>query len=72
MMATSGGGGYDYQFVHGTPQEFLICKICLAASRDPHLSVCCGHIFCKSCIDFTIETAYNFEVYLIVTIKLDE
>lgn len=47
MMASSGGGGYDYQFVHGTPQEFLICKICLAASQDPHLSVCCGHIFCS-------------------------
>lgn len=46
-------GGYDYQFVHGEPQEFLICKICLAASRDPYLSVCCGHIFCKSCIDKT-------------------
>ena len=49
-MANS-GGGYDYQFVDEPPQEILICKICLLASRDPYLSVCCGHVFCKSCID---------------------
>ena len=50
MMADS-DGGYDYQFVDGPPQDFLICKICLSASRDPYLSVCCGHVFCKSCVD---------------------
>ena len=49
-MANS-SGGYDYQFVDEPPQEILICKICLLASRDPYLSVCCGHVFCKSCID---------------------
>jgi len=38
-------------FVDGLPQEILICKICLFASCDPYLSVCCGHVFCKSCID---------------------
>ena len=47
----NGSGGYDYQFVDESPQEILICKICLLASRDPYLSVCCGHVFCKSCID---------------------
>ena len=46
-------GGYDYQFVDESPQEILICKICLLVSRDPYLSVCCGHVFCKSCIDKT-------------------
>ena len=51
-MASS-GGGYDYQFVDGPPQEFLFCKICLLVTRDPYLSVCCGHVFCKSCIDNT-------------------
>ena len=50
MMADS-DGGYDYQFVEGPPQDFLTCKICLSASRDPYLSVCCGHVFCKSCVD---------------------
>jgi len=46
-MAT---GGYDYNFITGIP-DCLVCKICQLASRDPHLSVCCGHTFCKSCVD---------------------
>ena len=46
-------GGYDYQFVNESPQEILICKICLLVSRNPYLSVCCGHVFCKSCIEKT-------------------
>ena len=43
-------GGYDYQFVD-TPSDVLSCKICHFPSREPHLSVCCGHTFCKSCLD---------------------
>jgi len=43
-------GGYDYQFVE-TPPHILICKICHFPSREPCLSECCGHTFCKSCID---------------------
>ena len=43
-------GGYDYSFVHAPPDE-LVCKICHCPSREPHLSVCCGHTFCKSCLE---------------------
>ena len=43
-------GGYDYQFVD-TPSDVLLCKICHFPSKEPHLSVCCGHTFCKSCLD---------------------
>ena len=43
-------GGYDYQFVD-TPSDMLLCKICHFPSKEPHLSVCCGHTFCKSCLD---------------------
>ena len=43
-------GGYDYSFVNA-PREDLICKICNLPSREPHLSVCCGHTFCKTCLD---------------------
>ena len=43
-------GGYDYGFVSTAPDR-LICKICHLPSRDPYLSVCCGHVFCKSCLD---------------------
>ena len=43
-------GGYDYHFVE-TPSDMLVCKICQYPSREPHLSACCGHTFCKSCLD---------------------
>ena len=43
-------GGYDYQFVE-KPSDELLCKICHLPSKEPHLSVCCGHTFCKSCLD---------------------
>ena len=43
-------GGYDYQFVE-TPGDTLICTICHLPSKEPHLSVCCGHVFCKSCAE---------------------
>ena len=43
-------GGFDYQFVD-TPPDAVICKICYCPSRTPHLSVCCGHVFCESCLE---------------------
>ena len=43
-------GGYDYDLV-SQPPDRLICKVCHLPSRDPYLSVCCGHVFCKSCLD---------------------
>ena len=45
-------GGYDYQYVDPLPDR-LVCKVCLLPSRDPHLSVCCGHTFCKDCAGAT-------------------
>ena len=29
----------------------FVCKICQYPSREPHLSGCCGHTFCKSCLE---------------------
>ncbi|XP_065888341.1 TNF receptor-associated factor 3-like [Dysidea avara] len=46
----NGGGGYEYQFVD-TPSDMFVCKICQYPSREPYLSECCGHTFCKSCLD---------------------
>ena len=43
-------GGYDYNFID-TPHDRFTCKICHLTSRDPYLSVCCGHLFCKSCLE---------------------
>ena len=44
------GGGYDYEFVK-TPFDDLICTVCFLPSKEPHLSACCGHTFCKSCLE---------------------
>ena len=49
-IATPNIDGYYYSFVD-TPHDRYICKICHLPSRDPYLSVCCGHVFCKSCLD---------------------
>ena len=50
-------GGYDFKFTTDVPDR-LVCKICQLASRDPHLSVCCGHIFCKTCIEKTKKSQH--------------
>ena len=42
--------GYEYDFVDSIPDRML-CEICHLPSRDPYLSVCCGHLFCKSCVE---------------------
>ena len=42
--------GYDYQFLK-TPPDTLICTICLLPSKKPCLSECCGHTFCKPCLE---------------------
>ena len=49
MAATSTLGGYDYDYVD-VPLDTLLCKICLCPSREAQLTVCCGYMFCKSCI----------------------
>ena len=57
LMARDRAGGYDYRFTKqfvSTPLDRYFCVICHLPSREPHLSVCCGHVFCKSCIDQVI------------------
>ena len=46
----SSDGGYDYQFVD-TPLDRVVCVICCLPSRDPYMTECCGHVYCKSCLD---------------------
>ena len=52
MAATPscGTGGYDYNFVK-PPFDSLLCTICFLPSKEPYLTACCGHTFCKSCLD---------------------
>ena len=47
-------GGYEFEFVQGMDdnlEDMFMCKICHLPSRNAQLSVCCGHTFCKSCLD---------------------
>ncbi|XP_065901622.1 TNF receptor-associated factor 4-like [Dysidea avara] len=43
-------GGYENTFID-VPHERYMCKICLHPCHDAYLSGCCGHNFCKSCLD---------------------
>ena len=49
-MASYYNVGYEYEFIE-TPPDRLVCKICHLPGRNPYLSVCCGLLFCKSCLD---------------------
>ena len=42
-------GGYSFQFVK-SPPDIVMCVICRLPSKDPYLSECCGHIFCRTCL----------------------
>ena len=44
-------GGYDYQFVEVPSPDWLMCNIYHYPSKKPRLSLCCGNVFCKSCLD---------------------
>ena len=48
-------GGYDYNFVDNLPHE-LVCKICLCPCCEAWKNACCGHVFCKSCLDQHLST----------------
>ncbi len=44
-------GGYECAFVLPPPHTQTECAICLLVLRSPHLASCCGHNFCKECIE---------------------
>ena len=43
-------GGYSYDFLTEPPQKYH-CGICTRVLKDPHLTECCGHEFCKTCLE---------------------
>ncbi|XP_065902702.1 TNF receptor-associated factor 4-like [Dysidea avara] len=50
-------GGYEQQFMD-TPHDSLwyICKICIHPCQDAYICGCCGHNFCKSCLNNASST----------------
>ena len=55
-------GGYEYQFVHEKklPDE-CTCPICCLVQREAHQVICCGKIYCKSCLDELKSKGDNFK-----------
>jgi len=51
-------GGYNYNFLN-PPVDRVVCVICHLPSRDAHLTECCGHVLCKSCLDKLKTTQYK-------------
>ena len=43
-------GGYSFEFVDPVPEDYN-CPICLQVLRDPHLTSCCGHHLCETCLN---------------------
>ena len=57
-VAQSSGGsleshsGYDCQLVHPPPSHIQTeCSVCLQILREPCIVSCCGHKFCRECIE---------------------
>lgn len=51
-------GGYRLECVVDPP-EYVCCTICHLPSRDPQLTDCCGNLFCLSCLQERIKSAYE-------------
>lgn len=49
-------GGYEYDFVADPVPDRLICEICLLPSKDPQSTQNCGHLFCRCCLDQSLDT----------------
>lgn len=47
-MATC--GGLDKNFID-TPPDELVCLICQTVADNPYQLICCGKLYCKSCLD---------------------
>ena len=50
-MATANYGGYDYRFIVKDLDKYT-CNICTKVLKDPHLTGCCGQVFCESCLNY--------------------
>lgn len=44
--------GYDCELIDATHKSLQTeCSVCLLTLREPHLISCCGHNFCRCCIE---------------------
>ena len=48
--------GYDCEFVERPPAQVECeCPVCLLVLRDPQQVKCCGHSYCKVCLDRVVK-----------------
>ena len=51
-------GGYDCDFVEKPPEAIQTeCSVCLLILKEPCLISCCGHKFCRECIEQVTKDA---------------
>jgi len=55
-LGHSSAGGYENEFVE-EPHDRFVCSICLFPCRNAHMSACCGHNFCWSCLVSVINSS---------------
>ena len=42
--------GFDCEFIEKPKEVVTDCPICLLVLRNPHQVTCCGHVYCRVCI----------------------
>ena len=46
----------EYDFVEPVDEDYN-CSVCLSVLREPHLTICCGHHYCKACMEKLLAKA---------------
>ena len=54
MAESSRAGSYNCEFIDEV-SEYLVCGICKDAANTPHITTCCGELFCKACIASALD-----------------
>ena len=50
MASSSAQDGYEHEFIDAVRDD-LVCQVCQLPARDPQQTMCCGKVYCKSCIN---------------------
>lgn len=53
--------GYTYMFLEGPDLDKYTCPICCYVAWNPYQVTCCGHIYCKTCLESLKKEAPSFK-----------
>ena len=48
--------GFDCEFIEKPKEVQSDCPICLMVLREPHQATCCGHVYCRVCIQRVVAS----------------